>query len=81
MSLFKVYPLYEMTPSHAKGCYVFDKKGNKFLDFYGGHAVISIGHIGNMIIESIEIDAFAVSQSINNFISLLVNQITELFNN
>ena len=44
MSLFKVYPLYEMTPSHAKGCYVFDKKGNKFLDMYGGHAVISIGH-------------------------------------
>jgi acetylornithine aminotransferase len=44
MSLFKVYPLYEMTPSHAKGCYVFDKKGNKFLDLYGGHAVISIGH-------------------------------------
>jgi predicted Zn finger-like uncharacterized protein len=36
---------------------------------------------GNMIIDSIEIDAFAVSQSINNFISLLVNQITELFNN
>ena len=44
MSLFKVYPVYEMTPSHAKGCYVFDKKGNKFLDLYGGHAVISIGH-------------------------------------
>tara|TARA_B100001059_G_C17832039_1_gene585296 strand:- start:409 stop:1536 length:1128 start_codon:yes stop_codon:yes gene_type:complete len=44
MSLFKVYPLYEMTPTHAKGCYVFDKKGNKFLDLYGGHAVISIGH-------------------------------------
>ena len=36
---------------------------------------------GSMIIDSIKIDAFAVSQSINNFISLLVNQITELFNN
>tara|TARA_B100000768_G_C11277225_1_gene376557 strand:+ start:1095 stop:2222 length:1128 start_codon:yes stop_codon:yes gene_type:complete len=44
MSLFKVYPLYEVTPSYAKGCYVFDKKGNQFLDLYGGHAVISIGH-------------------------------------
>ena len=44
MSLFKVYPLYEVTPSHAKGCYVFDDKGNKYLDLYGGHAVISIGH-------------------------------------
>ena len=36
---------------------------------------------GSMIIDSIKIDAFAVSQTINNFISLLVNQITELFNN
>ena len=33
-----------MTPSHAKGCYVYDKDGKKFLDLYGGHAVISIGH-------------------------------------
>jgi acetylornithine/N-succinyldiaminopimelate aminotransferase len=44
MSLFKVYPLYQMTPSHAKGCYVYDNKGKKYLDLYGGHAVISIGH-------------------------------------
>ena len=44
MSLFKVYPLYDITPTKAKGCYVFDKKGNKYLDLYGGHAVISIGH-------------------------------------
>tara|TARA_B110000263_G_scaffold236857_1_gene236572 strand:- start:4859 stop:5986 length:1128 start_codon:yes stop_codon:yes gene_type:complete len=44
MSLFNVYPLYQMTPSHAKGCYVYDKDGKKFLDLYGGHAVISIGH-------------------------------------
>ena len=53
MSLFKVYPLYEMTPSHAKGCYVFDKKGNKFLDLYGGHAVISIGHSHSNYISSL----------------------------
>jgi len=44
MNLFNVYPLYEMTPSHANMCYVFDKKGEKYLDLYGGHAVISIGH-------------------------------------
>ena len=31
MSLFNVYPLYEMTPSHAEMCYVFDKKGNKYV--------------------------------------------------
>tara|TARA_B100000809_G_scaffold147978_1_gene145458 strand:+ start:146 stop:1273 length:1128 start_codon:yes stop_codon:yes gene_type:complete len=44
MNLFNVYPLYEMTPSYAKMCYVYDKNGNKYLDLYGGHAVISIGH-------------------------------------
>tara|TARA_B100000780_G_scaffold146467_1_gene102286 strand:- start:11364 stop:12491 length:1128 start_codon:yes stop_codon:yes gene_type:complete len=44
MSLFNVYPLYNITPSLAKMCYVYDNKGNKYLDLYGGHAVISIGH-------------------------------------
>ena len=44
MSLFKVYPLYNITPLEAKGCYVYDNKGKKYLDLYGGHAVISIGH-------------------------------------
>jgi acetylornithine aminotransferase len=53
MNLFNVYPLYEMTPSHAKMCYVFDKKGEKYLDLYGGHAVISIGHNHPNYIESI----------------------------
>ena len=44
MHLFDVYPLYEIEPVRAKGCTVWDSKGNKYLDFYGGHAVISIGH-------------------------------------
>jgi acetylornithine/N-succinyldiaminopimelate aminotransferase len=44
MPLFDVYPLYEVEPTKARGVYVFDQKGNKYLDLYGGHAVISIGH-------------------------------------
>lgn len=44
MELFDVYPLYNVTPSSAKGCYVFDDQGKKYLDLYGGHGVISIGH-------------------------------------
>ncbi|MBT8186062.1 MAG: aspartate aminotransferase family protein [Croceitalea sp.] len=44
MELFDVYPLYEVTPVAAKGIEVVDDKGEKYLDFYGGHAVISIGH-------------------------------------
>lgn len=44
MKLFDVYPLYEVTPVSAKGIVVTDDKGQDYLDFYGGHAVISIGH-------------------------------------
>lgn len=44
MNLFDVYPLYNVTPISAKGMVVTDDKGQEYLDFYGGHAVISIGH-------------------------------------
>tara|TARA_R110000796_G_scaffold250788_4_gene380742 strand:- start:111565 stop:112689 length:1125 start_codon:yes stop_codon:yes gene_type:complete len=44
MKLFDVYPLYDVTPVAAKGSIVTDDKGQEYLDFYGGHAVISIGH-------------------------------------
>ncbi len=44
MKLFDVYPLYDVTPVSAKGIELIDDKGQKYLDFYGGHAVISIGH-------------------------------------
>lgn len=44
MQLFDVYPLYDVTPVLAKGIVVTDEKGQEYLDFYGGHAVISIGH-------------------------------------
>lgn len=44
MNLFDVYPLYNVTPVSAQGIVVTDDKGQEYLDFYGGHAVISIGH-------------------------------------
>ena len=44
MSLFNVYPLFDITPVKAQDVYVFDENGIKYLDLYGGHAVISIGH-------------------------------------
>ena len=44
MPLFNVYPLYNVTPVSGKGIYVYDEKGTEYLDLYGGHAVISIGH-------------------------------------
>ncbi|MCZ2460579.1 MAG: aminotransferase class III-fold pyridoxal phosphate-dependent enzyme [Chitinophagales bacterium] len=44
MKLFDVYPVNEITIVKAKGSYVWDDKGEQYLDLYGGHAVISIGH-------------------------------------
>ncbi len=44
MNLFDVYPLLNITPVRAEGCRVIDSEGNRYLDLYGGHAVISIGH-------------------------------------
>ena len=44
MELFNVYSLYPIEPVRGKGCYVYDAAGTEYLDLYGGHAVISIGH-------------------------------------
>ncbi len=44
MKLFDVYPLFPIEPVKAKGSWLWDKGGEKYLDLYGGHAVISIGH-------------------------------------
>ena len=44
MQLFDVYPLFDITVDHGKGCRVWDTNGNEYLDLYGGHAVISVGH-------------------------------------
>lgn len=44
MNLFNVYSLYDLTPVRGQGAYVYDENGRRILDFYGGHAVMSIGH-------------------------------------
>lgn len=44
MSLFEVYPLFDITPVKGINVFIYDEKGTKYLDLYGGHAVISIGH-------------------------------------
>jgi len=53
MKLFDVYPLFDIEPVSAKGCYIIDKKGDTYLDLYGGHAVISIGHSHPCYVEMI----------------------------
>ncbi len=44
MNLFDVYPVNDITITKAEGSTVWDDKGQQYLDLYGGHAVISIGH-------------------------------------
>ena len=53
MSLFDVYPLFDITPVKASDVYVYDENNTKYLDLYGGHAVISIGHSHPEYVKSI----------------------------
>jgi acetylornithine aminotransferase len=53
MKLFDVYPRWQIEPVRAQGCKVYDKNGVEYLDFYGGHAVISIGHSHPYYVEAL----------------------------
>lgn len=53
MKLFPVYPLFDINIIKGKGCHVWDDKGQEYLDLYGGHAVISIGHCHPHYVEKI----------------------------
>lgn len=54
MNLFNVYPLFDIEIIKGKGNHVYDSNGTKYLDFYGGHAVISIGHAHEHYLQRIE---------------------------
>ena len=53
MKLFDVYPLFDINVVRGKGCHVYDDKGNEYLDLYGGHAVISVGHTHPYYVEKL----------------------------
>ena len=53
MKLYDVYPLFDINIVKGQGCHVWDDKGNEYLDLYGGHAVISIGHAHPYYVEMI----------------------------
>jgi len=54
MNPFNVYPLYSVTLVKAKGCHVWDDRNTKYLDLYGGHGVISIGHTHPYYVEKLK---------------------------
>ena len=53
MDLFDVYPLFDIAIERGKGCKVWDSEGQEYLDLYGGHAVISVGHAHPHYVEAI----------------------------
>lgn len=69
MDLFNVYSLFDITPVKAKGSYLWDDKGDQYLDLYGGHAVISIGHTHPVYVKAITEQLQKIgfySNSVNN---------------
>lgn len=53
MNLFDVYPLFDVTIARGKGCHVWDENEQEYLDLYGGHAVISVGHAHPKYVEAV----------------------------
>ena len=54
MELFNVYSLYPVEPVRGRGCFVYDAAGTEYLDLYGGHAVISIGHAHPHYVDAVQ---------------------------
>jgi acetylornithine/N-succinyldiaminopimelate aminotransferase len=77
MKLFDVYPLFDITPVKAQGSWLWDDKGVKFLDLYGGHAVISIGHSHPHYVRSLEDQLRKISFYSNSVINPLQQKLAE----
>ena len=54
MKLFDVYPLFDIEIVSGKGCHVYDAEGTEYIDLYGGHAVISVGHSHPHYVEALK---------------------------
>lgn len=77
MNLFDVYPLFDVNIVKGKGCHVWDDQDNEYLDLYGGHAVISIGHAHPHYVESISRQVATLGFYSNSVINKLQQQLAE----
>ncbi|MCB0580687.1 MAG: aspartate aminotransferase family protein [Phaeodactylibacter sp.] len=77
MELFKVYPLFDIKPVRGKGCYVYDENGQAYLDLYGGHAVISIGHGHPHFVEQVRAQLEALPFYSNSVLNELQEALAE----
>lgn len=77
MKLFDVYPLFDVNIVKGKGCHVWDDKGQEYLDLYGGHAVISIGHAHPHYVEAISKQVAALGFYSNSVINKLQQEVAD----
>ena len=77
MNLFDVYPLFDVNIVKGKGCHVWDDKGQEYLDLYGGHAVISIGHCHPHYVEMLTKQLNTLGFYSNSVINTLQSQLAE----
>lgn len=77
MTLFPVYPLFDINIVKGKGCHVWDDKGQEYLDLYGGHAVISIGHCHPHYIDMLTKQLNTLGFYSNSVINTLQSQLAE----
>lgn len=77
MKLFDVYPLYDINVVKGKGCKVWDDKGQEYLDLYGGHAVISIGHCHPHYVEKVGLQLQRLGFYSNSVINTLQAELAE----
>jgi acetylornithine/N-succinyldiaminopimelate aminotransferase len=77
MKPFDVYPLFPIEPVKANGSWLWDKTGQKYLDLYGGHAVISIGHSHPHYVESLKAQLDKISFYSNSIQNSLQEQLAE----
>ncbi len=75
MKLFDVYPLFDVNIVQGKGCHVWDDKGQEYLDLYGGHAVISIGHAHPHYVEAISKQVATLGFYSNSVINQLQQEV------
>ncbi len=77
MSLFDVYPLFDITPVKAKDVFVYDENDTQYLDLYGGHAVISIGHSHPEYVKNISDQVSKLGFYSNSIQNPLQNELAE----
>ena len=77
MKLFDVYPLFDVNIVKGQGCHVWDDKGQEYLDLYGGHAVISIGHSHPHYVEKVTEQLYKIGFYSNSVINKLQQQLAE----